>query len=348
MQALFKKHIDRPERRLDARRVAVIEHGDVLGVTPYQAHLLDGERCAARGHRVLHSRLEHRYNVDVALHQVTLVLPCYGILGLVEAVEYVALAENLRVGRVNILSRLLLLRQDAARKAQHASRHAVDGEHHAGAEAVVLLAVVLEYGEARLLQHIVAVAVAARILGESVPLVEAVAQAEGLDDVVAQPAAVEVAQTHGAAHLVLVEQAGKILLRKLRHVEQGIALVVALLLLVGQFLFDDSDIVFLCKPAQRLGIGVVLVLHQETYSIAALAATKALVDALGRRHRERRRLLIMERTTANEVCSATFHRHKLSDDFLYTSRIHNALYGFLVYHIGLQNYKIICKRNTKI
>ena len=43
METLLEKHVHRTERRLDAGTVAVVEHGNVLGVATHQSHLLDSE-----------------------------------------------------------------------------------------------------------------------------------------------------------------------------------------------------------------------------------------------------------------------------------------------------------------
>ena len=203
------------------------------------------------------------------------------------------------------------------------------------AEAVVLLAgVLLDDGEARLLQHLKAVAVLQRVVGEVAPLVEAVAQPEALDDLVAETAPVEVAQAHGAPHLVVVEQVGEILLRKLAHVEQAVSLRLPLLLLLGLLLLFYLDVVLVGQPAQRLGVGVVLVLHEELHHVARLAAAEAFEDALRRRHIERRRLLVVERAAAYMVGATLLERHKIAYHLLDAGGVHDALYGLLVNHSG--------------
>ena len=99
-------------------------------------------------------------------------------------------------------------------------------------------------------------------------LLETVAQSEGLDDVVAHAPLVEIAEAHGTPHLVVEEQVGKVLLGKLADMEQGVALVLAFLLLLGQLLLLHLDVVFIGQPSQCLGIGVVFMLHQESHHIA--------------------------------------------------------------------------------
>ena len=188
-----------------------------------------------------------------------------------------ALVVNLRIGRVDVLCRLLLLREDAPRKAQHTPADTVDGEHHATLETVVALAVVLEDGETGLLQHVVAVAAATRIFGEVVPLVEAITQAEVLNDLVGQTTTMEIAESYSLTHFILVEQLGEVFLRKLRHMEKAVSLGLTLLLLCRHLLLLDLDMVLLGKPFQRLGVGVMLVLHEEAHSIATLAAAETFI-----------------------------------------------------------------------
>ena len=64
----------------------------------------------------------------------------------------------------------------------------------------------------------------------------------------------------------------------------------ALLLLV------DLYPVFAGKVLQRLGVGHLLVLHDECHGAAGLAAPEALEDALARGDRERGGLLVVEGT----------------------------------------------------
>ena len=117
------------------------------------------------------------------------------------------------------------------------------------------------------------------MVGEIVPFIETVAKAEILDNLVGKSTPVEIAKTYRRPHLVVEEQVGKIFLCKLRHMKQGVPLVVALNLLLAKLLFLDLNIIFVGQPAKGLGIGVVLMFHEETDNIAAFAASKAFVQA---------------------------------------------------------------------
>ena len=99
------------------------------------------------------------------------------------------------------------------------------------------------------------------MLGEVVPLVNAVAETEGLDDFVAHASVMEIAEADGASRLVVVKQVGKILLGKLAHVEESVTLGLALLLFLGHLLLLDVDVVLVRQPVQGFGVGVVFMLH---------------------------------------------------------------------------------------
>ena len=58
-QALGKQHVDASQRCVDACRVAIVEHGDVIGKTMDGTNLSLGERCATRCHHIFNARLMH-------------------------------------------------------------------------------------------------------------------------------------------------------------------------------------------------------------------------------------------------------------------------------------------------
>ena len=142
----------------------------------------------------------------------------------------------------------------------------------------------------------------------------------------------EIAEAHGAPHLVVVQQVGKILLGELGEMEKGVAFVLAFLLLFGLFLLLDFDIVLLGKPAERFRVSEVFVFLEEGNHVAGLATAEALEDAFRGRHIERRCLLVVEGATAYMVGSALLQRHEVTYHLLDTGGVHNPLYGLLVYH----------------
>jgi hypothetical protein len=72
--------------------------------------------------------------------------------------------------------------------------------------------------------------------------------------------------------------------------------------------------------------------HDETHGAAALAASEAVAKLLGRRYRERRGFLVVERAQANEVCTTAAQTHKIAHNFYNVGGVENSIYGFLVYH----------------
>ena len=60
------------------------------------------------------------------------------------------------------------------------------------------------------------------------------------------------------------------------------------------------------QQLDRLGIGAFFDIHDEMDDIAALVAAKAVIDLLGRRNAERRRIFSVKRTQAKKIAAAAF------------------------------------------
>ena len=87
-----------------------------------------------------------------------------------------------------------------------------------------------------------------------------------------------------------------------------------------------SICVFLCQPPERLGVGEVLMLHDEVDGVASLAASEALEDALGGRDGERGGLLVMERTQSQVVDASLLQRHELLHHLGYLGSVEDSFY----------------------
>lgn len=295
VHSLRKEQVDGTECGLDTGRITIVKDGNIGGVAFNEAYLLGGERGAARGYGVFHTRLVHGDDVDITLNEITLIGLGYGRACLIEAVEDTTLVVDIGIGGIDILGSLFLTAKDAATKAQDTARDTIDGEHHTATETVVgFLGLFLEDGETRFLEDAVAITVLAGMVGEVAPLVETIAQAKVFYHLVAEAAAVEITETNGTSHLVVVEQVGEIFLCKLGDMEEGVALVLAFLLFLSLLLLLNLDVVFLRQPTQCFGVGVVLMLHEELHHIAGFAAAKTLEDTFRRRNIERRCLLVVE------------------------------------------------------
>ena len=170
------------------------------------------------------------------------------------------------------------------------------------------------------------------VFGESLPFVETVAEAEFLYDVVAQLALVEICEADVTAVLVVVEQVGEVFLRELADVEKGVAFGLRLTLFVGELFLLYLDAIFVCQKAQCVGVGEMLVFHQEMHGVAALAAAEAFENASRRGYGERGGFLVVERAAAPIACSASVQRHKFGYHLLYASGVEYLLNCVGRYH----------------
>ncbi len=91
IHAVLKQKLDASQRGLYARRIAVINQSDVRSEPFYQTHLLYGKRGTRRSHHIAHPCLVHGDDIHIALDEYALLRLGYGLLGLIEAVEFAAL-----------------------------------------------------------------------------------------------------------------------------------------------------------------------------------------------------------------------------------------------------------------
>ena len=131
---------------------------------------------------------------------------------------------------------------------------------------------------------------------------------------------------------VVVQHILEILHRVFVHDEHRLAFRLFTLLLVGELALLNLDVVFVGQPAQCLGIGHLLVLHDERDGISALAASKTMTGVSGWRHHERRGFLVVERTQALIVCATLLERHKLRHYLYDIGGVLDSLYGLSVNH----------------
>ena len=82
----LEEHVDTPERRMDTCRIAVVEHGDVTREAFDEPYLRFGQRRTAAGDNVLDTRLVHRDDIHLSLHEITHVGSGDRLFGLEEAV----------------------------------------------------------------------------------------------------------------------------------------------------------------------------------------------------------------------------------------------------------------------
>ena len=229
---------------MDACRVAVVEHRDVLRVAFHEAYLFRCQRGATAGYHVLYANLVHSQHVEVAFHQDALVLFGDGALGKVDAIEGLLLVVDLRLGRVLVFRAFLVVGEDASTEANDASRQVMDGEHHTSMVAVVEPVVSFD-GQADLLQQLIAVAILLGVLGEGIPFGWIVAQMELLYDGVEVAAFAEVFQTDGLALVCVPKRIDEVFVGKLVDVEHLLADALLHDFLRSLLAFLDFDVVFL-------------------------------------------------------------------------------------------------------
>ena len=274
----------------------------------------------------------HRRDVDISLYEVAPVLFRYGVLGLVYAVQLVALVVDERLGRVDVLRRLLVVLQDAASEGHDAPRNGMHGEDDAPGVAVLQRAVIAAVAKPRGDEKLLLEALRPCGLGQRVALRHGVTELEAADGVVAEAARAEIRKADGAPALGVHEVVLEVMQGPVVHDEQALALALLALLLVGQFPFVDFYVVFLGQPAQGFGVGHLLMLHDEAHGVAALAAREAVAVALRGRHHERRRLLVVERAQPLVVHPGLSQGDELRHDVNDVRRVHDFVNSGFVYH----------------
>ncbi len=334
VHALLEDHVDTAQGGADARRVAVVDHRDVLREAAQQADLVGRERRAGRCDDVLDTGLVHRDHVGITLDHDGVVLLLDRLLGEEEAVEFALLAVDFALGRVLVLGDLLVGAERAAAEGHDAARNVVHGEDHAVAEAVVQRTVALaRQRKARREQELPLVPRGQRILRHPVAARRTEAEAELPDRGVGHAALLtEIGQPHALSLGLAPEVVGEVLRGPAVQGEHRLAVVVAARLLGRQLLLLDLDAVPFGHHLERLGIRQALVLHEERHSVAALAAAEAFVDAFGGRDDERRGFLVVERTARGIVDALAFERHEVADDIHDIGGGVDAVYRFPVDH----------------
>ena len=86
VESFFEEHIYSSQRRMNTCGIAVIEHGDVTGEALNKAYLRFGQSRSAACDYVLDTRLMHRDDIHLSLHEVTHVSSSDGLFGLEKTV----------------------------------------------------------------------------------------------------------------------------------------------------------------------------------------------------------------------------------------------------------------------
>ena len=259
------------------------------------------------------------------------------------------------IGRIDIflVHTLGTTVEHTAAKSHHLSAHAEPWEDGAPREAVEILvlpglvaSLVLVYLEtqARIYQVFRIIPLLHRLVIERRALGKSETQLEFPDNVIAKATTAEILHADGPSVHVVVKNVLKIFRSPLVDDVHRLALILPLLLLVGQLTLLDLNVIFLGEPAQGIGISHLLQLHQEVDGISALAAGKTMADAPCRGNGERRMGIVVERAQTDVIDTTLLERDELRHHLFYLGGVHNPGYGRLVYHKDFCTLE--CKDNT--
>ena len=172
----------------------------------------------------------------------------------------------------------------------------MNGKNHASAKTVgKWTAVVIAKRKSGFQQIITLITCSLRFGGERVALFQAVSKLKFFDDIVPKSAFFKITQPNGFAFGIFVECFHKIIACKFVQNEHTVSVALCLFLLVGQFFFNNFDVVFFRQKLQRFVIRQLLVLHDEMHGRAAFAARKALADIFGGGNIKRWRSVVVKR-----------------------------------------------------
>ena len=305
IESLFKHQIDTLNSRLHSGTIAIEEESNIVCETRDDSHLLNSQGCTQWSYNIFDTLLVELYNINISLHEDTMIFASYGTLGKVDTVEVVALGIDHTLGRVEILG-LILAIECPATKCRNPSRNGVNREHNPTTKAVVISTRFALNGEARIHKELLLIARFQGCLCHCVLIARgaalgAVSKAEAFDCCIGKPARGEVSTRHTQPLVGVVHLLHKVVCRPRIGNHHTLPIVVAPLLLGGLFALLDSDAILLGHPFEGLGIGQLLVLHNEGHSIATLATSETLVESLGGRNYKRWGFLIVERTTSHIV-----------------------------------------------
>ena len=161
--------------------------------------------------------------------------------------------------------------------------------------------------------------------GKTIAPVKVKSEFKFSDGFFAKAALFEVGKAHGPTLVVVPHPLTELLERKGIDCKHALAPVANGFLLRACLFFFDFYAVLLGQPAQRVGVGQLLVLHQKSNYRAALSRRKTLKNALGRNHIKRRRLLLSKGTKAPEAAAAALKRCEFANNLLNARGVKNAV-----------------------
>ena len=307
-EARGEQHVGGLERRALARRVPVVREIRGRRVALEYPGLLVGERGAERRDDVLETRSRERDDVEVPLDDDGRAGAPDRRPRLVQVEQHPPLGEDRCVRGVQVLG--LLRVQPAPREPDDLPAHRPDRKHHAATEAVEQPARLLAPpDQAGVLERVLAYALPLRLAEKRVPGFWCPAEHERLLDLPADAAPGQVLSRAGGVGRFPQKAIVELRRQAVGQMERGVGIGE-----VGRLPVGDLHSHALPQAPHGVRELDLLVLHQERERVPAGLAAEAVVHPLLGAHRERGRLLGVERTEANPAAAALLELHDLADD----------------------------------
>src|ERR1051325_849845 len=307
----FDENLEAPRRRFSSGGVAVEEREDVLRITSEQAHVVGGERGAERRNDVADAELRERDNVEITLDEDHTVLFPDRLLGLKQPVNGRVLAEERRLGGVQVLGHALA--QHPAAEADNFSRGIGDRKHDPAEKllAVALAAPVAYQADAnRIFERYALLLQMAR---EARAGLGRISEIEAARRALVDAAPFQIFE-RALSLAGTVKGVLKIARRPLVKPVETLFFFRAALR-AGRLKALDLDAIALADALDRLGESEVIVLHEEVKNAAAGAAPEAAEYALFLVDGEGGRFLRMKGAEPHVVPAGFFEREVVRNDF---------------------------------
>ena len=152
-------------------------------------------------------------------------------------------------------------------------------------------------------------------------------QLKFLDDIVSHSTLSEILHTDGTTVDIVVEYVLEVFSSPFVDYEHSLAVRLLLLLLFSEFAFLNLYVVAIGQPSQCIGVGELLMFHDEPHAIATLATNEAVTRTACGRNIERGCVVVVEGTQSAVVYPHLLQRHEFRDDINNVGSILYAFYG---------------------
>ena len=334
IHSLLQHQVYASQGSLYAGSVSVIDYCDIVGKLPDEADLFHSQRSSAGSHNICNAQLMHRQDIQISLHQDTFVLTGNLVLGEIYSVQRPALHIYLGLLGIHIFRDSLVRLERAASERDHTAAHGMYREHHPVMEGIHHPAVIILLAQTGIQEIFLLVSCGTGCLCKGSAHYRSPSKTIFPDGGIVKSTASEILIANGLSFRS-GQTVHKELSRILRHQQQAFVALTLCDVLCSLFRLDHLDIILLCKVTQSLHVRHALMLHHETYRRTRLAAAEAFEYSFGRRHHERRCLLIVKRTTCLVGGSCPFKSHEVTYHILDLSQIQYPVYRFLRNHCYL-------------